>query len=300
VAEGGPDVLELVSADARRDVEADPAVGRHLPVIGPVISGADAVAASAHLRRGPRPWSAPPAAGTSAVGAITRKNPEIVLLSARGQSTGYPGDRQMQSRRRAFLLFGTVAAARSARAARARVGEVSSVTGAATALFSGDPPRPLSLASPVLMEDVLATEASARLACRLEGGLVLRLGSGARLRIDSAVLAGPQAGLVLRDLGVGGPLLIDRPPAPGAVPISVVLPWARIGVRGTRVWGGVMDGVGAVFVERGRATVEAAGVRVTLAAGEGVDIPLQPFGPPDLAVRRWGQARIARALGLVE
>ena len=61
-----------------------------------------------------------------------------------------------------------------------------------------------------------------------------------------------------------------------------------------------MDGLGAVFVARGRATVEAIGTRVTLTEGEGVDIPLQPFGPPDLTVRRWGQARIDRALRLVE
>jgi hypothetical protein len=151
-----------------------------------------------------------------------------------------------------------------------------------------------------LIEDVLATEASARLACQLEGGLLLRLGSGARLRIDSAVLRGPQAGIALRDVGVGGPLLIDRPLAPGAPPISLVLPWARIGVRGTRVWSGVMDGFGAVFVARGRVTVDAIGTRVTLVEGDGVDVPLQPFGPPDLIVRRWGQARIARALALVE
>jgi len=206
----------------------------------------------------------------------------------------------MRFLRRPFLLLVTAAAARPVRAARARVGEVSSVTGAATALFSGDPPRPLALASPVMIEDVLATEASARLACRLDGGLVLRLGSGARLRIDSAVLRGPEAGVIFRDLGVGGPLLIDRPPAPDAPPIAVVLPWARIGVRGTRVWGGVMDGVGAVFVQRGRVTVDALGVRVSLTEGQGVDIPLQPFGPPDLAVRRWGEPRIARAFALVE
>ena len=77
------------------------------------------------------------------------------------------------------------------------------------------------------------------------------------------------------------------------------LPWARIGVRGTRVFAGMMDGFGAVFVARGRATVDAIGVRVTLSEGDGVDIPLQPFGPPNLAVRRWGQPRIARALALV-
>ncbi len=205
------------------------------------------------------------------------------------------------SRYRRYLLFlATLAASRPARTSRARVGEVSVVTGVAVALFPGDPPRSLAPASPVLLEDLLQTEAAARLACLLEGRLELRLGGGARVRVDRVVLRGPQAGVVLRDFGVGGPLLIDRPPAPAAPPVSLELPWARIGVRGTRVFAGVLDGIGAVFVARGRVTVDAIGTRVTLAEGEGVDIPLQPFGPPDLPVRRWGQARIARALALVE
>jgi hypothetical protein len=202
--------------------------------------------------------------------------------------------------RRHVLALAPLVAPGRARAARSRVGDVSTVTGVATAHFSGDPPRALAPASPVLIDDLLSTEASARLACRLEGGLELRLGGGAKLLVDAMVLQGPKAGVTLRDLGVGGPLLIDRPPAPVAPPIVVVLPWARIGVRGTRVFAGVMDGVGAVFVARGRVTVDAIGTRVTLAEGEGVDIPLQPFGPPDLPVRRWGQARITRALALVE
>lgn len=206
----------------------------------------------------------------------------------------------MRHPRRHLLPLVALAAARPAQAARARVGEVSSVTGAAAALYAGDPPRPLSPASPVLIEDLLATEDSARLACRLDGGLELRLGGGARLRIDASVLRGPRAGVTLRDLGAGGPFLLDRPPAPAAPPISVLLPWARIGVRGTRVWAGVMDGFGAVFVARGRVAVDAIGVRVVLDEGEGVDIPLRPFGPPDLPVRRWGEARVARALALVE
>ena len=206
----------------------------------------------------------------------------------------------MRYMRRHLLPLLAFAAPSPGQAARARVGAVSSVTGAAVALFPSDPPRPLSPASPVLIEDVLATEASARLACQLDGGLALRLGGGVRLRIDAAVLRGPQTGVALRDLGVGGPLLVDRPAAPAAAPISLLLPWARIGVRGTRVFAGVMDGFGTVFVARGRVTVDAIGARVTLAEGEGVDIPLQPFGPPDLIVRRWGQGRIARALALVE
>lgn len=206
----------------------------------------------------------------------------------------------MQHLRRRFLPFVTLVIPCQAQASRSQVGDVSAVNGVAIAFFSGDPPRALAPASPVLIEDLLTTEPSARLACRLEGGLELRLGGGARLRVDAMVLRGPQAGVTLRDLGVGGPLLIDRPPSSAAPPIALVLPWARIGVRGTRVFAGMMDGLGAVFVARGRVTVDAIGTRITLAEGEGVDIPMQPFGPPDLPIRQWSQAKIARALALVE
>ena len=206
----------------------------------------------------------------------------------------------MRINRRPFLTLVTLATPRPAGAARSRVGEVNAISGAAVALFPDDPPRPLSLASPVLIEDLLSTDAAGRLAARLDGGLELRLGGNAKLRIDAALLRGPNASIVLRDFGAGGPLLLDRPPMPTAPPILVVLPWARIGVRGTRIFAGIMNGLGAVFVARGRATVEAIGTSVTLTAGEGVDIPLQPFGPPDLPVRVWGRAKIAQALSLVE
>jgi hypothetical protein len=202
--------------------------------------------------------------------------------------------------RRHLLALTAFTAPRSGQAARTWVGEVRSVTGAATARFSGDPPRPLSPAAPVMLEDLLETEASARLACMLEGKLKLCLGGGAQLRVDTVVLRGSRTGFVLRDFGAGGPLLVDRAPTTAPPPIVLELPWARIGLRGTRVFAGIMDGFGAVFVARGRVTVDAIGTRVTLAQGEGVDIPLRPFGPPDLPVRRWGQARIARALALVE
>jgi hypothetical protein len=202
--------------------------------------------------------------------------------------------------RRPFLTLATLTVPRPAGAARSRVGEVNAVSGAAVALFPNDPPRPLMPASPVLIEDLLSTDAAGRLTARFDSGLDLRLGSNAKLRIDAALLRGPGAGIVLRDLAAGGPLLLDRPPMPTAPPILVVLPWARIGVRGTRIFAGILNGVGGVFVARGQATVEAIGTRVTLAAGEGVDIPLQPFGPPDLPVRVWGRAKIAQALSLVE
>jgi len=184
--------------------------------------------------------------------------------------------------------------AHPALAARIRVGEVTALSGAAAALFSGEPPRALSPAAPIMMEDLLTTGPAARLACRLEGGLELRMGENAVLRVDALALRGPRPGVALR--GFGGALLLEVPRAEPPVPVDVVLPWAHIGVRGTRFFAGVVDGVHAVFVARGRVQVRVAGGTAMLGEGEGVDVASD--GVPG-GVRAWGAPRVARALALV-
>jgi ferric-dicitrate binding protein FerR (iron transport regulator) len=198
-------------------------------------------------------------------------------------------------RRRALLAVSMLAALpRPALALRIRVGEVTALSGAAAALFSGEPPRPLSPAAPIMMEDLLTTGPAARLACRLEGGLELRMGENAALRVDALALRGPRPGVALR--GFGGAMLLDVPRAERPVPVDVALPWAHIGVRGTRFVAGVLDGVHAVFVARGRVEVRAAGGVALLGEGEGVDVAADGAPGP---VRVWGAPRIARALSLV-
>lgn len=194
---------------------------------------------------------------------------------------------------------------------RPRVGELTAVTGTALAHASGEPPRRLEPEAGILLEDMLATDPDARLACRLLGGVELRLGGNATLRVDRLALRGPRPGIGLSSLS--GPLVFDRPaPAAAAqpprgsgaaVPVSLDLPWARIGVRGTRFFAGPLDEVFAVFCARGALEVvlPGGGPRAVLAAGEGVDVPRRP-GPAPLAlnVHPWGAARIARAFALVE
>lgn len=202
----------------------------------------------------------------------------------------------MVLRRRILALLPLLPAApRAALGARVRAGEVSALTGEAEARFSAEPPRALASASPLLLDDLINTGPAARLTGLLEGGIEIRLGEQASLRVDMLTLRGPRPGVTLRVFS--GPVLLDRPPRPGAAPIAVLLPWARIGVRGTRVFAGPLDGRYAVFVSRGSAEVDAGGVRVALAEGEGVDVP--EIGARPLPVVRWGAARIARALALV-
>lgn len=201
----------------------------------------------------------------------------------------------MRSRRHALLVAPVLLALpRPALALRLRVGEVTALSGSAAALFTGEPPRALSPAAPIMMEDLLTTGPAARLACRLEGGIDLRMGENAALRVDALTLRGPRPGVALR--GFGGALLLEVPPADRRVPVDVTLPWAHIGVRGTRFFAGVVDGVHAVFVARGRVQVRVAGGAVSLGEGEGVDVASD--GVP-ATVRAWGAPRIARALALV-
>jgi len=184
-------------------------------------------------------------------------------------------------------------------ATRPRVGEVAAVTGRALAHFESDPPRRLAPAEPVLLDDTLATDPEARLACRLATGIEIRLGGNATLRVDRLALSGPRRGVLLQSLS--GPLVFDRPaPGAAAAPVVLDLPWARIGVRGTRFFAGPLDEVFSVFCARGAVAVERPGAwQVALRPGDGVDVPrtgAAVAGPP---VRRWGEARIARAFALV-
>jgi ferric-dicitrate binding protein FerR (iron transport regulator) len=198
--------------------------------------------------------------------------------------------------RRALLPLGLVVISPPALAVRTRVGEVTALVGQAVALFSGQVPRPLAPAAPIMIEDLLSTGPEARLACRLERGMELRLGANASLRVDRAVLGGPRPGLALRSFG--GPVLMEIPPAAAGAsrpPVALVLPWAQVGVRGTRFFAGESDGRNAVFVARGRVEVSTPSGRAELGAGEGVDVGEGGLGP----VVRWGEARIARALALV-
>jgi len=190
-----------------------------------------------------------------------------------------------------------------ARAQRAQVGEVAALRGTATAAFAGEAIRPLAPAAPVLLEDTLGTGSASRLTCRLQGGLDVRLGENASLRVDALTLHGPRPGVALHSFG--GAMLVERAPAPAGAPVEITLPWARIGVRGTRVFAGAVDGAYAVFVARGRVAVVTARGEIVLTQGEGVDVaPSSPTrrGPDRRLgdVQRWSDARIARALALVD
>lgn len=187
--------------------------------------------------------------------------------------------------------------ARAAEApARADVGEVERVQRSAEAEFA-ERIRPLSPASSVLYQDLLRTGNDARLKVRLEDGSEITMGERAELRVDDFVYE-PAGRQTLRLSSLKGALLFvgnHLRPAPTRS-VEVHTPVAILGVRGTRLWVGPIDGATGVLVLEGEVLVRSAGGLLSLFAGEGTSIhadgTLEPRQP-------WPEEKIARARAMV-
>jgi len=152
-------------------------------------------------------------------------------------------------------------------------------------------PRPLRENDPLNEGDTVATAAASFAELMLFTRTQINLGPDSSLAIDR-FLAG-QGGVIQ----IGGRLVFDRPGDLPPLDLTLRNAFAQIGVRGTRFFAGTSNGVYAVFVERGRVEVLAAGETRSLSAGDGIDIPVA--GAPPGPVARWGAARIAAAYASV-
>lgn len=170
-------------------------------------------------------------------------------------------------------------------------GEVLALQGRAEAV-QAEGLRALSPKDAVFVGDAVSTAAASRLSIRLGPDTTVRMGENTRLSIDEFLAEA--GGEIVLDAGA---LLVDKDPESVARPLKVESAFGQIAVRGTEFFVGPSKGVFAVFVARGRVTVSAAGVSVTLGAGEGTDIA-RPGAPPSPPVK-WGQPRIDAALASV-
>ncbi len=177
------------------------------------------------------------------------------------------------------------------------IGLVDKVQGAADAVSAGRM-RDLAGQDPIWFGDRLRTGEDSRLAVQLDDETRLTLGEKATLTVDRFVYnpergAGTLALKVARGafLFVGG-----KVEAAQGARVSITTASATLGVRGTTVWGGPLDGGFGVFVAEGRVTVRARRGTVTLTRGQGTLI--DGNGRPD-GVTTWGQPRIQRALATV-
>ena len=138
------------------------------------------------------------------------------------------------------------------------VGSVEEVKGEAFAEARAER-RTLGRAAPLFINDLVGTGADSRLTLQLGKDTTLRVGQQARLTIDRFLVnAGGE--ITLRS----GAILFDRPAGSPPARMQIRSSFGLIAVRGTRFFAGPSAGVFGVFVERGRVTVSAAGVRVSL------------------------------------
>lgn len=159
--------------------------------------------------------------------------------------------------------------------------------------------RSLVVDDEVYFQDLQQTAPGARLASQLADGSELTLGENASLRIDQFVYTpGSKGGrLNLNVLKgsfqfVGGKLDADN-----KAEVTIGTRVATLGISGTRVWGGMIDGAYGVLVMEGRVTVTNKAGQVVLGPGQGTMIK-GPGSAPG-AVKSWPQQKIDRALATV-
>lgn len=179
----------------------------------------------------------------------------------------------------------------------APVGGINKVEGDASAV-QGSSTRGLVFKAPVFFKDRLRTGAGGRLEAKLDDGTVLTLGEKGKLTIDEFVY-NPGAGGGKLALNVqNGAFLFVGGHIEGATGgnVSIKTPVGTLGVRGTTVWGGHIDGGFGVLVLSGEVTVTTKKGTVTLQKGQGTMVY---GGKEPTEAAPWPDDRAKRAVATV-
>lgn len=181
---------------------------------------------------------------------------------------------------------------------RPRVGGVEQLEREATATYEADT-RQLAVEDAVFFQDLLETSVRARLAVTLEDGTALTLGEKASLRIDEFVYQPDDdtGGLSLSVLEGAFLFVGGETENREQSRVKINTPVGTLGVRGTTVWGGRIDGSFGVLVTEGRVTVRNTAGEVDLGPGEGTMIDAMDSAPA--APKKWPEEKVRRALQTV-
>lgn len=196
-------------------------------------------------------------------------------------------------------VMGLVCAAPTlAGAPRAAVGLVEKVQAQAEAVFD-TATRQLASESSVLSDDLLRTGPAARLQAKLADGTALTLGENGELLVDEFVyVPGGQDGRLALQVVSGAFLFVGGAVEDGAHRrVQIETPVATLGVRGTTVWGGFIDGAYGVLVLDGEVEVRTAGGSVTLHAGQATEVADATASPA--APHSWSAEKTARAVATI-
>lgn len=185
----------------------------------------------------------------------------------------------------------------AARADTKTVGIVEKAQGPAQA-SQGGVARDLSVQGPVLFRDKLRTGADARLEAKLADDTVLTLGANGKMTVDEFVYDPNREGGKLALSVPTGAFLFVGGKVEGRTGgnVSIKTPVGTLGVRGTTVWGGRIDGGFGVLVLHGEVVVHTRHGAVTMKEGQGTMI----YGRkgPTLA-QPWPEDRVKRAVATI-
>ncbi|EKV32132.1 hypothetical protein C882_3196 [Caenispirillum salinarum AK4] len=153
----------------------------------------------------------------------------------------------------------------------------------------------LKPSDPVANEDRLTTGPGGRLQVALLDEGTLLLGENAELVVDDLVLGEDETAL---EMYVDGAFRLISGALRHAEGTRIVTPVATIGIRGTDVWGGVIDGAFSVFLVEGEVSVTTdAGTVILDTPGTGTTVPAAD-APPTEPVE-WADAKVRRAVATV-
>jgi hypothetical protein len=177
------------------------------------------------------------------------------------------------------------------------VGAVDKVQEQAIATQSGAT-RDLQAAGPVYFRDRMKTGPGARLEAKLDDGTVLTLGEKGKLDVDEFVYRpGEQGNKLALNVTKGAFLFVGgKIEGPTGGNVTIKTPVGTLGVRGTTVWGGRIDGGFGVLVLRGEVWVKTPHGMVDLKEGNGTMV-FGKKGPAKPAP--WSEDRTKRAVATI-
>jgi len=153
----------------------------------------------------------------------------------------------------------------------------------------------LSAEMPVLRGDRLVTGAAARLEVLLQGDTTLTLGENGALVLDDLIVTPAESSLRIR---VTGAFRLASGLLPHGAGTEIVTPLATIGIRGTDVWGGPIDGAFGVFLIDGAVEVTTqAGSVILDTTGTGTTVRAANAAPSDPVV--WPGQKVDRAVAVI-
>ncbi|GJD93159.1 FecR family protein [Methylobacterium iners] len=151
---------------------------------------------------------------------------------------------------------------------------------------------------PVYFRDMIRTGESSRLEAKLEDGTVLTLGENAKMTVDAfAYNPARQGGKLAVNVARGAFLFVGgkiEGPTGGNVAIKTAV--GTLGVRGTTVWGGAIDGGYGVLVLDGEVVLRTKRGSVTMRKGQGTMV--YAGRAPEQAAP-WPEDRTKRAVATI-